>query len=1004
VTHLEDLPTDARTTAAGTPRAAAPADRTDAARGFADRHVGPRRGDVDGLLAHVGDGWPSLDALIDAAVPASIRTDRPLALPEARGESEVLAALRTIADKNTVLTQMIGLGYHDTVTPPVIRRNVLESPAWYTAYTPYQPEISQGRLEALLNFQTVVADLTALPVANASLLDEATAVAEAVALMHRAAKGRTGVVVLDADCLPQTLAVTLGRAEAAGLGVRVADLSDGLPDLGDEALVGLVLQAPGASGAVRDLAPLIAAAQEAGALVTVAADLLSLTLLTPPGEQGADIAVGSAQRFGVPLFYGGPHAAYMAVRTGLERSLPGRLVGVSIDADGATAYRLALQTREQHIRREKATSNICTAQALLAIVASMYAVYHGPDGLREIAERVHARAVALADGLRAGGVPVQHAEFFDTVRAVVPGRARAVVAAAAARGINVWAADDDHVQVTCDEVTTEAHVAEVLAAFADADAGALATGPADGLDAPAIPVHLRRTSDYLTHPVFHRHRSETAMLRYLRALSDKDLALDRTMIPLGSCTMKLNATVEMEAISWPGFAGLHPFVPAEQAAGYAELIGDLAGWLAEITGYAAVSVQPNAGSQGEFAGLLAIRGYHEGRRAEAIAAGAAPEDVPVRDLCLIPASAHGTNAASAALAGMRVVVVATAEDGSVQLDDLRAKLEQHGPRVAAIMITYPSTHGVYEEDVREVCDLVHAAGGQVYIDGANLNALVGLARPGEFGGDVSHLNLHKTFCIPHGGGGPGVGPIGVAAHLVPYLPATDAVWTGDTGPLAGGAAPAVSAAPFGSAGILPISWAYVALMGGDGLRRATETAVLSANYLASRLAPHFPVLYTGPAGLVAHECILDLRGITKQTGVTAEDVAKRLMDYGFHAPTLSFPVAGTLMVEPTESEDVAELDRFVEAMVAIRAEIDAVAAGRWAVAESPLRNAPHTAAALVADDWDKPYGRERAAYPVAGLRAGKYWPPVRRIDGAHGDRNLVCACPPIEAYAEGAAL
>lgn len=1004
MTHLEDLPTDARTTAAGTPRAAAPADRTDAARGFADRHVGPRPDDVAGLLAHVGDGWPSLDALIDAAVPASIRTDRPLALPAARGESEVLAALRAIADKNTVLTQMIGLGYHDTVTPPVIRRNVLESPAWYTAYTPYQPEISQGRLEALLNFQTVVADLTALPVANASLLDEATAVAEAVALMHRAARGRSGVVVLDADCLPQTLAVTLGRAGAAGLGVRVADLSDGLPDLGDEALVGLVLQAPGASGAVRDLAPLIAAAKDAGALVTVAADLLSLTLLTPPGEQGADIAVGSAQRFGVPLFYGGPHAAYMAVRTGLERSLPGRLVGVSIDADGATAYRLALQTREQHIRREKATSNICTAQALLAIVASMYAVYHGPDGLREIAERVHARAVALADGLRAGGVPVQHAQFFDTVRAVVPGRARAVVAAAAARGINVWAADDDHVQVTCDEVTTEAHVAEVLAAFGDADAGALATGPADGLDAPAIPVHLRRTSEYLTHPVFHRHRSETAMLRYLRALSDKDLALDRTMIPLGSCTMKLNATVEMEAISWPGFAGLHPFVPAEQAAGYAELIGDLTGWLAEITGYAAVSVQPNAGSQGEFAGLLAIRGYHEGRRAEAIAAGAAPEDVPVRDLCLIPASAHGTNAASAALAGMRVVVVATAEDGSVQLDDLRAKLEQHGPRVAAIMITYPSTHGVYEEDVREVCDLVHAAGGQVYIDGANLNALVGLARPGEFGGDVSHLNLHKTFCIPHGGGGPGVGPIGVAAHLVPYLPATDAVWTGDTGPLAGGEAPAVSAAPFGSAGILPISWAYVALMGGDGLRRATETAVLSANYLASRLAPHFPVLYTGPAGLVAHECILDLRAITKQTGVTAEDVAKRLMDYGFHAPTLSFPVAGTLMVEPTESEDVAELDRFVEAMVAIRAEIDAVAAGRWAVAESPLRNAPHTAASLVADDWDKPYGRELAAYPVAGLRAGKYWPPVRRIDGAHGDRNLVCACPPIEAYAEGAAL
>lgn len=1000
MTPLESLPTDVRTA----PRDAAPAVPavTDAAHGFVDRHVGPRPTDTDAMLRHVGDGWPSLDALVDAAVPASIRTGRPLALPEARGESEVLAALRAIADKNTVLTQMIGLGYHDTVTPPVIRRNVLESPAWYTAYTPYQPEISQGRLEALLNFQTVVSDLTALPVANASLLDEATAVAEAVALMHRAAKGRAGVVVLDADCLPQTLAVTLGRAQAAGLAVRVADLTAGLPDLGDEALVGLVLQAPGASGAVRDLAPLVAAAKDAGALVTVAADLLSLTLLTPPGELGADIAVGSAQRFGVPLFYGGPHAAYMAVRTGLERSLPGRLVGVSVDADGAPAYRLALQTREQHIRREKATSNICTAQALLAIVASMYAVHHGPDGLREIAERVHARAASLAAGLRAGGVEVEHAAFFDTVRAVVPGRARAVVAAAAARGINVWAADDDHVQVACDEVTTERHVAQVLAAFADA--GPLAPGaPVAAETTPAIPQALRRTSAYLTHPVFHRYRSETAMLRYLRALSDKDLALDRTMIPLGSCTMKLNATVEMEAISWPGFAGLHPFVPAEQAAGYAELIGDLAGWLAEITGYAAVSVQPNAGSQGEFAGLLAIRGYHEGRRAEALAAGAAPEDVPVRDVCLIPASAHGTNAASAALAGMRVVVVATAEDGSVQLDDLRAKLEQHGPRVAAIMITYPSTHGVYEEDVREVCDLVHGAGGQVYIDGANLNALVGLARPGEFGGDVSHLNLHKTFCIPHGGGGPGVGPIGVAAHLVPYLPATDVV-LGEGAALAGGSAPAVSAAPFGSAGILPISWAYVALMGGDGLRRATETAVLSANYLASRLDPHFPVLYTGPAGLVAHECILDLRGITKQTGVTAEDVAKRLMDYGFHAPTLSFPVAGTLMVEPTESEDLAELDRFVDALVAIRGEIDAVAAGRWPVADSPLRNAPHTAAAVSADAWEHPYGRELAAYPVASLRDGKYWPPVRRIDGARGDRNLVCSCPPVEAYAEGETL
>ncbi|MEV7974237.1 aminomethyl-transferring glycine dehydrogenase [Cellulomonas sp. NPDC089187] len=942
---------------------------------FADRHIGPRRTDTSALLAPIGD-YADLDALTDAAVPAAIRTDRPLDLPDARSEAEVLADLRAIAAKNTVHTQMIGLGYSDTVTPPVIRRNVLESPAWYTAYTPYQPEISQGRLEALLNFQTVVADLTALPVANASLLDEATAVAEAVALMHRAAKGRTGVVVLDADCLPQTRAVTEGRARAAGLGLVVADLTDGLPEL-DQDLIGVVIQAPGASGAVRDLRPLIDAAKERGALVTVAADLLSLTLLTAPGELGADIAVGSSQRFGVPLFYGGPHAAYMAVRNGLERMLPGRLVGVSIDADGATAYRLALQTREQHIRREKATSNICTAQALLAIVASMYAVYHGPDGLRAIAERVHGHAVSLAEGLTSAGIEVEHAVFFDTVRAVVPGRSAQVLAAALERGINLYAPDADHVQIACDEVTTAAHIADVLAAFGAGEPGA---------GKSVIPAELRRTSDYLTHPVFHTHRSETAMLRYLRALSDKDLALDRTMIPLGSCTMKLNATVEMEAISWPEFAGLHPFVPADQATGYAELIDDLSGWLAEITGYAAVSVQPNSGAQGEFAGLLAIRGFHEANRAEG---------APVRDICLIPASAHGTNAASAALAGMRVVVVATAPDGSILLDDLRAKLDQHGPEVAAIMITYPSTHGVYEEDVRTVCDLVHAAGGQVYIDGANLNALVGLARPGEFGGDVSHLNLHKTFCIPHGGGGPGAGPIGVAEHLIPHLPSLDLGVTG---------APAVSAAPFGSAGILPISWAYVALMGGEGLRRATQTAVASANYLAARLTDHFPVLYTGPAGLVAHECILDLRPITKETGVTAEDVAKRLMDYGFHAPTLSFPVAGTLMVEPTESEDLAELDRFVDALVAIRGEIDAVAAGRWPLEDSPLRNAPHTAASVTADTWEHPYGRELAAYPVAALRSGKYWPPVRRIDGARGDRNLICACPPIEAYAEGAAL
>jgi glycine dehydrogenase len=952
---------------------------------FPFRHIGPRpvaadasdvpTGEVAAMLAELG--YDSLDALVDAAVPDSIRTDRPLDLPAARTETEVLADLRAIAAKNVVKRQMIGLGYYGTITPPVIRRNVLESPAWYTAYTPYQPEISQGRLEALLNFQTVVLDLTGLEVANASLLDEATAVAEAVALMWRAAKGGTGVVVLDSELFPQTVAVTRARAESVGLPVVVVDLSQGLAaglaaaGAADEKLIGVVLQQSGASGVVRDLRPLVAETKDRGGLVTIAADLLALTLLVSPGELGADVAVGSAQRFGVPLFYGGPHAAFMAVRKGLERSLPGRLVGVSVDADGDQAYRLALQTREQHIRREKATSNICTAQALLAIVASMYAVYHGPAGLREIAERVHSRAVALANGLRAAGVEVGHDVFFDAVSAVVPGRAAALVAAAADAGINVYNPDADHVQIACDETTTPDDVLALVEVFATGQDLEFEGGGS------VLPADLLRTTDYLTHPVFHRHRSETAMLRYLRSLSDKDLALDRTMIPLGSCTMKLNATAEMEAISWPEFADVHPFVPAEQALGYAELIEGLQSQLAEITGYAGVSVQPNAGSQGEFAGLLAIRDYHRSRGEEG------------RDVCLIPASAHGTNAASAALAGMRVVVVATSEKGEVQLDDLRAKLEQHGPQVAAIMITYPSTHGVYEEHVRDVCDLVHAVGGQVYIDGANLNALVGLARPGEFGGDVSHLNLHKTFCIPHGGGGPGVGPVAVAEHLVPFLP-------GD--PLTGEGASPVSAAPFGSAGILPISYAYVALMGPDGLEAATKTAVLAANYLASRLTEHFPVLYTGETGLVAHECILDLRGITAQTGVTAEDVAKRLMDYGFHAPTLSFPVAGTLMVEPTESEDLAELDRFVDAMVAIKAEIDQVAAGTWAIEESPLRGAPHTAAAVISDAWDKPYSREVAAYPLAALRAGKYWPPVRRIDGARGDRNLVCSCPPIESY------
>ena len=951
---------------------------------FVDRHVGPRADDVAHMLATLG--LSDLEQLVAAAVPAAVRTARPLDLPAARSEQQVLADLHALADANTVRTTMIGQGYSGTITPPVIRRNVLESPAWYTSYTPYQAEISQGRLEALLTFQTVVEDLTGLPVANASLLDEPTAVAEAVALMRRAAK-HDGVVVLDSRLLSQSLAVTGGRADAVGQQLVVADLTDGLPAV-DGRLVGVVVQQCGADGRLVDLTPVVAAARERGALVTVATDLLALTLVQTPGEVGADVAVGSTQRFGVPLFGGGPHAAFMAVRSGLERNLPGRLVGVSVDADGAPAYRLALATREQHIRRERATSNICTAQALLAVVAAMYAVYHGPQGLRAIGERVHAMAARLAELLVGVGLQVEHRDFFDTVRVPVPGRARAVLVAAAHRGIDLWVPDGDHVQVACDELTTADHLRLVVEAFDEAisPVGATAVIPSSSQNAPVgplrpHPVAFARTTGYLTHPVFGAYRSETGMLRHLRELSDKDLALDRTMIPLGSCTMKLNATVEMEPISWPGFADVHPYAPVESQAGTARLVSDLAAWLAEITGYAAVSVQPNAGSQGEFAGLLTIRRYHASRGEEG------------RDVCLIPASAHGTNAASAALAGLRVVVVATAPDGSIDLDDLRARLAEHGPRVAAIMITYPSTHGVYEEGVREVADLVHAAGGQVYIDGANLNALVGLGRPGEFGGDVSHLNLHKTFAVPHGGGGPGVGPIAVGAHLVPFLP-------GDPTPGAAAANPPVSAARWGSAGVLPISWAYVAAMGGPGLTRASAVAVLAANYLAARLRDAFPVLYTGPGGLVAHECILDLRELTHDTGVTAEDVAKRLADYGFHAPTLAFPVAGTLMVEPTESEDLAELDRFVDAMLAIRAEIDQVAAGAWPVTDSPLRNAPHTAASVTVDEWTHAYPRSLAAFPVASLRAAKYWPSVRRIDGAWGDRNLVCSCPPTEPDAE----
>ncbi len=925
-------------------------------------------------------GYTSLETLIEAAVPESIRLDDVLQLPEARSEDVVLEALRRLATMNKTAVQMIGQGYHDTITPKVIQRGILENPAWYTAYTPYQAEISQGRLEAMLNFQTMIADLTALPIAGASLLDEATAVSEAVLLMRRAVKGKEGgVVVLDAETLPQTVAVVKAQCEAIGLPLRVEALHEDWQ--APEDLVGLVIQQPGASGLVRDVAHVIDRVHEAGGLVTVAADLLSLAIMKAPGELGADVAVGSAQRFGVPLYFGGPHAAFISVRYGLERQLPGRLVGVSVDADGAPAYRLTLQTREQHIRRDKATSNICTAQALLAVVASMYAVYHGPEGLREIAMKVHSTAVAAADALTAAGIRIQHEHFFDTILCEVPGGADSVVARAAVEGINLRRVDADTVAVSCDEVTRLDILDKVVEAFTATKRHPIYTPPR-----VAIPRELRRTSDYLQHPIFSMHRSETSLMRYMRRLADRDLSLDRTMIPLGSCTMKLNSAVEMAAISWPGFATIHPFAPAEQTRGYREMIGQLEDWLAEITGYAAVSVQPNAGSRGEYAGLLAIRGYHRAQGEEQ------------RDVCLIPASAHGTNAASAVLAGMKVVVVATSEDGEISMEDLKDKLAKHGDTVSCIMLTYPSTHGVYEAHVGEVCAAVHDAGGQVYIDGANLNALVGLAKPGHFGGDVSHLNLHKTFCIPHGGGGPGVGPVAVAQHLVPFLPELQQTVRRPAELLRKGAP--VSAAPFGSAGILPISWAYIALMGGPGLRRATEVAVLAANYVATRLDADYPVLYKGPNGLVAHECIIDIRPITKETGVTAEDIAKRLIDFGIHAPTLSFPVAGTLMIEPTESEDLGEIDRFIDAMKVIREEIRAIAAGEVAVADSALRHAPHTAASVVADEWDHAYSREQAAFPVPSLRVDKYWPPVRRIDNVHGDRNLVCACPPLELFDE----
>ncbi|MFD8635043.1 aminomethyl-transferring glycine dehydrogenase [Streptomyces sp. NPDC059533] len=943
---------------------------------FEQRHIGPDAEAQAKMLAQVGYG--SLDELTAAAVPDVIKTAEALNLPEARTEAEVLAELRSLADRNQVLSSMIGLGYYGTFTPPVILRNVMENPAWYTAYTPYQPEISQGRLEALLNFQTLVADLTGLPTSGASLLDEGTAAAEAMSLARRVGKVKGGVFLIDADALPQTIAVIETRAEPTGVEVVVADLSNGIPaEIAERGVFGVLLQYPGASGAVREIKPVIDQAHELGAIVTVSADLLALTLLTSPGELGADIAVGTTQRFGVPMGFGGPHAGYMAVQAKHARSLPGRLVGVSVDADGNKAYRLALQTREQHIRREKATSNICTAQVLLAVMAAMYAVYHGPDGLQTIARRTHRYATLLAAGLTAGGVEIVHGAYFDTITARVPGRAAEVVAAAREGGVNLHQVDADHVSVACDETTLRADIEAVWAAFGvSADIEAL-----DETAADSLPEGLLRSDAFLTHPVFHQHRSETAMLRYLRKLSDKDYALDRGMIPLGSCTMKLNATTEMEPVTWPEFGQLHPFAPVEQAEGYLTLINELEERLSEVTGYDKVSIQPNAGSQGELAGLLAVRAYHRANGDEQ------------RTICLIPSSAHGTNAASAVMAGMKVVVVKTADDGEVDADDLRAKIEQYRDELSVLMITYPSTHGVFEEHVADICAQVHEAGGQVYVDGANLNALVGLAKPGHFGGDVSHLNLHKTFCIPHGGGGPGVGPVGVRAHLAPYLP------NHPLQPTAGpetGVGP-ISAAPWGSAGILPISWSYVRLMGGEGLKRATQVAVLGANYIAKRLEPHYPVLYTGPGDLVAHECIIDLRPLSKETGVSVDDIAKRLIDYGFHAPTMSFPVAGTLMIEPTESEDLAEIDRFCDAMIAIRGEIEKVASGVWPLEDNPLANSPHTAAAL-GGEWNHPYTRDEAVFPGGVTAAEKYWPPVRRIDGAFGDRNLVCSCPPLDEY------
>ena len=941
---------------------------------FVGRHIGPREEDKRAMLNAIG--LTSMHALISKVVPQSILENAPLALPESCTEEEALQHLRHLASENKVYKSFIGMGYYDTYTPPVILRNLLENPAWYTAYTPYQPEISQGRLEAILNFQTMISDLTGLDIANSSLLDEGTAAAEAMALCRRMSKSKGNTFFVSKACHPQTISVIRTRALPMGYKIVVGDHRQDMDDL---ELFGVLLQYPATNGEIYDYTDVISAAHEKRALVAVAADLLSLTLLAPPGELGADIAIGNSQRFGVPLGYGGPHAAYMATRESFKRSLPGRIVGVSIDSRGEPAYRLALQTREQHIRREKATSNICTAQVLLAVIASMYAVYHGPGGLQQIARRVHRLTATLADGLQQLGFEVSTKQFFDTIFINTGAGTKDLHNRARDQGMNLREVDDDTVGISLDETTSRDHVVALWSLFGDTN---LDFDTIEATAAERIPARFARNGEYLTHPVFHSHRSETAMLRYLRRLADKDLALDRAMIPLGSCTMKLNATAEMLPITWPEFGGMHPYAPADQATGYNKLITELELMLCATTGYSAVSLQPNAGSQGEFAGLLAISAYHRSR------------GEGHRNICLIPSSAHGTNPASAYMAGMKVVVVGCDSAGNIDIEDLQAKAHKHSDNLAAIMITYPSTHGVFEESVREVCDIVHAQGGQVYIDGANLNAMVGICYPGRFGGDVSHINLHKTFSIPHGGGGPGVGPIGVRDHLQPFLPGNplQVNESNAVGP--------VSAAPWGSAGILPISWAYIKMMGRNGLLEATGSAILNANYIAHQLRDHYPVLYTGPNGMVAHECIIDLRPIKEATGVSVDDVAKRLIDFGFHAPTMSFPVAGTLMIEPTESESKEELDRFCEAMICIRDEIRAIESGELDAEDNPLKNAPHTIADLIDDVWIHTYSREQAAYPVASLRSGKYWSPVNRIDNVYGDKNLVCSCPSITEYEE----